>query len=354
MGPLTPPVHGAAIVTEKVIEILSTCGRPVVINISPGLNDPSVKLRGLATKFGRTVRGWLSLPWLRLRGRRVLYMTLDSGHGLLLNIVTIALATALTYRVVIHHHGANYIIQRKRIVALICHILRADSYHIFNCQNMLSRFKVIYPDRSLVLHVSNSAFLPATEIQAAPRTNTVFTLGHMSNLCVEKGLKEVLETVAELRKAGIEARLVLAGPTVTASDRAIIDAARQNLGAALDYRGPVHGEAKERFFSDIDVFLFPSRYALETEPLVVVESLTRAVPVIGSAQGCVPEIVGSTGGFIIHDIQNFVEECVEYCKKFATDSVFLDRMKRAARERSRQRSAEAMEGRGRFLQALEV
>ena len=88
--------------------------------------------------------------------------------------------------------------------------------------------------------------------------------------------------------------------------------------AAAPYRvhvlGPVHGAAKARFFAMIDVFVFPTRYAHEADPLVVWEALAAGRPVIAYARGCIREQVGDAG-LLIEVHQSFVP--FPHSKRFA-------------------------------------
>jgi glycosyltransferase involved in cell wall biosynthesis len=89
--------------------------------------------------------------------------------------------------------------------------------------------------------------------------------------------------------------LVVAGPTVDRSGERLLVHAKTRLGDALDYRGAVHGDAKTTFFHDIDVLLFPTRYANEAQPLVVLEAMAHGVPVIAAARGCIAENINGAG-----------------------------------------------------------
>ena len=49
----------------------------------------------------------------------------------------------------------------------------------------------------------------------------------------------------------------------------VIPAGQYEFGDVMEYRGPVYGEDKRSFFMDIDVFLFPTIYENEAQPLVM-------------------------------------------------------------------------------------
>lgn len=82
---------------------------------------------------------------------------------------------------------------------------------------------------------------------------------------------------------------MIAGPY---RDQACIALVTQAIDEGLAVNlGPVSAASKQDFFDGIDVFLFPSRYRNETEPLVVLEAMAQGVPVVASALGCIPEML---------------------------------------------------------------
>jgi glycosyltransferase involved in cell wall biosynthesis len=104
---------------------------------------------------------------------------------------------------------------------------------------------------------------------------------------------------------GLDVRGRLAGPF---DNPAIERRVRECLGRLPNviYDGPLYGAEKSRFFDDIDVFLFPTRYDNETEGLVNLEALRAGVPVIAYGRGCIPEIVDDGCGLIVPPAADFV------------------------------------------------
>ena len=79
----------------------------------------------------------------------------------------------------------------------------------------------------------------------------------------------MLETFEAICADGVKSRLLLAGPIVDKGAHALLLQARAKFGDALVEHGSVSGASKEIFFRSVDVFLFPSRYKDEAQPLVI-------------------------------------------------------------------------------------
>ena len=76
----------------------------------------------------------------------------------------------------------------------------------------------------------------------------------------------------------------------------MLDAAVAN--GCVFYDGPVYDRRKESFYDSIDVLVFPSRYANEAEPVVVIEALGAGAPV-AAARGCVPSLIDGESGLLL-------------------------------------------------------
>jgi glycosyltransferase involved in cell wall biosynthesis len=86
------------------------------------------------------------------------------------------------------------------------------------------------------------------------------------------------------------------------------------------YLGPVYGADKQRFFEQLDFLVFPSYYANEAEPLVVLESLSYGVPVIATKRGCLESMLAGGAGIVIDgESDDFVTESVAFIRSSTTE-----------------------------------
>jgi glycosyltransferase involved in cell wall biosynthesis len=163
----------------------------------------------------------------------------------------------------------------------------------------------------------------------------------MSNLTLAKGLDSALATFTQLANSNRNVALILAGPCHRQKERQMIDEFVKKWPQRVEYRGPVYGADKGRFFADIDVFLFPTRYKNESWGIVLTEALSADCPVISCRRGCVPWIVQDGCGIIVDDPNDFVREAGEAIGHWIDDEQEFDRVRQQAGRRARLLTDEA-------------
>ena len=339
MGPLPPPVTGMSLLTEKVVDGLRGHTSLAVSNFTAGDARPRRRTRIL-----RLVRTIGCLVRLNAHGRvrnGRLYLTANSRSGLIMTGLIIKSAQRLGYTVYLHHHTYNYIDAYDRKMAWIDRNMRASDVYVVHCPQMTDDFRARYASKSqfecvFPSIVSMHLGAPRTEMPEALR------LGFLANLMLSKGLDLVLETFRVLRHRGRNVELILAGPCSTVEAERLVRAAQAEFKDSMTYVGAVYGEAKERFFSSIDCFLFPSR--TESWGIVLNESLASGIPVIATNRGCVHTLVGEHAGLIVDQEQSYVDDAVRQVESwidspetyFAASRAAIDQADYLHREASKQ------------------
>ena len=115
----------------------------------------------------------------------------------------------------------------------------------------------------------------------APSGNDTKTLGFIGALGAHKGVLTLLDA---FQNTPSNWRLAVAGSGPM--EEAVSERAR--LDERIRYCGFVTGSEKEAFFHTLDVLVVPSECE-EVAPLVVVEAAVRAIPIIVSDRGGLPE-----------------------------------------------------------------
>jgi glycosyltransferase involved in cell wall biosynthesis len=111
---------------------------------------------------------------------------------------------------------------------------------------------------------------------------------HLGRLEARKGPGVALDTLAVLRRAGVDASLVVAGDGPL-RDRLVQQARASGIEDAVRFVGRVSDEDKWRLYDSAQVLLFAS--TLEGFGLVVAEAQSRGVPVIAAAGTATAEVL---------------------------------------------------------------
>jgi glycosyltransferase involved in cell wall biosynthesis len=246
-----------------------------------------------------------------------LYLALSGGRGQCIDLFYVLIARVFRRTIFIHHHSYVYINAPTALNRCFFALVRNENHIVLSPKmgESLSRAYALDPARVRV--VSNAAFYSgdgAHQVQvndAAP-----LQLGFLSNITFEKGFVEFFDVLASLKQRGIAYRAHIAGP-VAADARQTLDRLLRST-ADVAYVGPLYGEDKERFYRQLDVFLFPTRYANEAEPLVIYEAMRRGVHVIACDRGAIAEMLRDGAG-LVFSRDSVVEAAAKHLEYFSND-----------------------------------
>lgn len=162
-------------------------------------------------------------------------------------------------------------------------------------------------DWIFVLHNGVPEVYTNADIVRAMRTRQTspqIRVSFLSNFLEGKGFDTFLETAAELKNRGHEGEFIFylagASPSTEVSRQIEDFIASHRLDGMVRVVGTKLDRDKWRFLLYSDVFLFPTRYQFEGQPWAVIEALAAGLPVISTAQGCIPSMVqDGINGFIV-------------------------------------------------------
>lgn len=348
IGALPPPVQGAAQVTAMISELLRRRGPMRNLNTAPPGFDrgPRYHLRRFAQVCAAAAR--LVAEGF---GDGAVYLSAAGSAAVIYDAAVCTVARVMGRRLYIHHHSFAYIDRFDRTRAAFFALAGPRATHICLCPRMADGFRAQYGAARRTMVLSNTAFFaPADVAPAHTRGDGGLVLGHLSNLSRDKGLDLVLDT---FEKCGASARrLVIAGAPNEPDAGALLRAARVRLGARLDPRGHVDGAEKRQFYADIDVFLFPTRYVNEAEPLAVIEALAAGVPVIAFGRGCITHLVPTGAGVVVATEADYAAAAARWIAALSRDAAALDAARKAAAAGARDAHDAAVPALGGLLREL--
>lgn len=292
-----PPVHGQSTMVETLVTGLPDRGieiRHLNLRLSRDSGDIG---RWRAGKVLRTVQAGLAARRLARREAcdALYYVPAPAKRAALWrDLAVLRLARPACPRLVLHWHAVGLgtwletrgtVWERRQTRTQ----LGGASLSIVLAESLRPDATVLQPDRIEV--VPNGIADPATELPAvtrAPGRKRILFLG----ACIaEKGVLVLLEAVARLRHAGLDAEVVVAGTPPTADDARRLREAAQPLGPAVQLVGFVSGPEKVALFRSCDVFCLPTFYPHEAQPLVLLEALAHDRPIVATHWRGIPELL---------------------------------------------------------------
>lgn len=354
IGPLPPPATGQSISFEMLQRELRNQGHRVrVVDLSRGVRGapPGASVRRglqLADAVLRCIGGLLG-------GARIVYLTIaQSRAGFLRDAAIIWSAALFRARIVVHLKGGNYdgfqVAQPPWLRRLIRTTLRRTSRILV----LGERLRAMYDfDPSLagrVAVVPNGLpiDLPGQK-KAPPRDGAPLEILFLSNLIESKGYLDLLEALALLKaEHGVPFRARFAGAFLPSVDdrtgRGPEEAQRHfhtrlaslSLEDTVTWVGPVHGAEKWAVLARAHVFVLPTAYVNEGQPVSIIEAMAHGCAVISTDFRAIPDLVedGETGLLVPFDDPPAIARALA---SLAGDPDRLASMSEAAVRRYRQR-----------------
>lgn len=317
---LPPPVSGLTVVNKSMLQRFSDRGMAVTVsNTAP--SEGSTGVLKILSRLERAIATIFFMVISRLHGVRHLYMPCDGGLGIAVNISIVLAARFLRFKVALHHHSFSYINDRSKLMAAFIRCGPKKVEHIFLCQDMqegmLKQYPAAWKERQCVGKVLSNAFMVDEANLAEPRfdPSDQLTMGHLSNLTADKGAVRFIEMFLELRRSGVPARARMAGPICDEATQEAVLRAEREAPKMFEWLGPVYGDQKSEFYRSIDVFVFPSLYRNEAQPVVLLEAAAYGLPILATRRGCMGCDYSDFPGLVADD-HDFEARSLEWLRAY--------------------------------------
>lgn len=298
VGPTPPPIHGVATMNIELIAALSQIGR---FAGHVDTRDP----RPLSTigRFDATnVMLGLKHSWRlwRLLGRErdaAVYLPISqTTWGFIRDSVLIALTRIRKRRVLIHLNGGYFqtFYRNANIAmrALIRLVLRQVREAWVLTPSLRAQFDGLVDPHRLRC-VGNVVRDPKISRTGKVPADSTFRILYLSNLLPEKGCFELLKALSIVDRQGLRWEVRLVGAGSPAVERALREeiSGIANDGLKISLEGELDGLDKDRQYQWADIFVFPTYYRLEGQPLVLLEALASGLPMVSTRHAGIPETV---------------------------------------------------------------
>lgn len=336
VGLAPPPYHGQSIATGMLFDHdwagLNVEKLPVRYSKDvTQIGKPS--LSKVFHMFGLVIDCWK----LRFRSKaKVLYYTPASGSFVpfVRDVVFLLFCRPLFKRVLLHYHAGGlpeWLEESfmKRTLGKIIFGRGAWSISLTEGVSVPS----LEMGASRLLVQPNGVVVPDRILNSQRENGESFNILFLGNLYEDKGVFEAIESASKLgEQTDVSITLTVVGAFPNDSAEKELRQAAEKAHCDVSFLGIRKGEEKWDEFLRADVFLFPSFYSCENQPLVILEAMAAGLPIVASSWRGIPEQVidGETGLIVnVHDIKGYVEAL----HRLLNDRGLAQQMGNAGRER---------------------
>ena len=149
----------------------------------------------------------------------------------------------------------------------------------------------------------------------------------------EKGVLIAVQAVQELLAVGLDVELTCLGEWRTPEmHRCVEELINPEYKSRIIFPGAIIGDRKWEYFSNADIFLFPSYAPAETFGLVLVEAMCFSLPIVATKWSGIPEVVEEGSCAILCEPRD-VASCRDALAQLVSDSHLRNQMGKSSRER---------------------
>lgn len=317
IGPFPPPITGNSLATQKVYHLLKDSYNVNSINNSTkniSTSRNSLKLVFFYLKLYSQVFKFLSAD--------IIYVSIGmSFWGTLRDGVFIVLSRILRKKCIIHLHGnlTNQIyaeldgIKKK----LYGSVYSAANYGIVLSDSLMKNLTPFMSEKR-IFKLNNFVDLDLSDFFITKKIEEPFKLKilYFSNLIIEKGIFEFIQTLHSLEKNKIPFEAKIAG-AIDESDKILIISMFANLPINTTYLGPVFGKEKLELLKWGNIFILPTYYRPEGQPISILEAMSTGNIILTTRQGGIEDIVKEpkNGYFIEKRNPKSIEEKILYLSR---------------------------------------
>ena len=317
-----------------------------------GLSDRKLEYEVVDTlKFGKTKKSGsfnfkksfstiysIVEVWIKVSSCQTYYSTMaTSFFGFIRDLLMVTFAKINNKKIILHLHGGGFeefYEKSPKLVKLLIqfNIKNTDRIIVlgellkkqFYCVGDIIQEKLVVVPNGLTLGVSE----PTRCVKSIKNIRSKEIL-YLSNMMPTKGYKDLIKAIELLKNKGFDdIHLNLCGgfyDAKTEEDNEIKSEKElliylKNLGLEnfITYHGEVLGDYKKEQLERAHLFILPTYYPWEGQPLSIIEAMAFATPVISTYHKGIPELIenAKTGYFVE---AGSPEQIASYIKKVFSD-----------------------------------
>lgn len=300
-GPFPEPVNGCSYANAVFRHHCSNLGHSVLVidtsvPVISGNQGGSFSLR----KAMRFMHVYLKLT--QITSADVVYMTPgQTFFGLIKYAPAMSIAKLCGKPYVIHVHGnhlGKHYTQLGGFKKWLFHyyISRAAAGLVLS-KSLRSNFDGLLPPEKVFV-VENFAGDAITSHPAAPKSTEQLELLYLSNLMREKGILDLLDALSILKQKGLKFTARIAGHLETGIS-AEVEGRLKGLAPEVTFAGPVAGQEKIDLLVNSNVFVLPTYYTMEGQPISLLEGMAAGNIIVTTRHAGIPDVVDESNGYLL-------------------------------------------------------
>ena len=168
---------------------------------------------------------------------------------------------------------------------------------------------------------------------------------YLSNLMKEKGILELLDALIILKNKHIDFEALIAG-TIELDIEKEVNQKLLLLKDNVKYLGSVSGINKYEVLKQSNIFILPTYYKMEGQPISILEALATGNIIVTTAHGGIPDVISMKNGFFVIpqsvlsiadcigkiaeniaiNVEEFSETNIVYARDYFTEKTFTDKI----------------------------
>ena len=335
IGNYPPPISGQSIAFKTLIDGYSIKFKDFfVINTIEKAGKRGVIHRTI-DYIGVTLRLLYLLFFKKVD--TVYHIVSSHKNGFIRDFVIINISYFFKKKIVLHSHNGNYnqfydscSDSFKRTIFKT--VNKAHTIIILS-KKLRNTFYFIKEDNKFS-YVNNGLPIDRPKILNKGK-DTVFSILYLSNLIESKGYLDIIKAAILMKEMKILSKFhfhfagnFMLNPSQDKSYKSINEASQlflslikeNNLSDFVTYHGVVQGEKKDSLLSNADVFLLPTYYNVEAQPITIIEAIAYGCAVFSTNYRGIPEMLidGYNGQYID---QNSPSDIAEKLKDLNRDQI---------------------------------
>ncbi len=295
-------------------------------------------------------QGFKFLKISKKEGGLVYLFISPSNVGFLRDFMFILLASMQRKKIILHQLG-NYIAfykSKNSMVKTLIRILFRNSKHIIVEGDIVKNFFLDQGFTNNFKIIPNSApDLPEglSRKENISRERKVLRVIYLSNMIYSKGYNVLLKSIPILKKElDIDVIVTFVGKFIDIKSeqsskiqqkKEFFDyITKNNLSKNVIYIEGLWGEDKYKAYLKNDIFVLPTSYIYEMQPISIIEAMSCGLPVISTSIGLIPTLIeDGKNGLIMQ--QNTSEELASALIKLTTNTKLYSKISSLNNEKFR-------------------